>query len=89
MSPPGFLSKGIQLAILAFVVVIIAMSIQSSSMHKRIGQLEEIQAQSVTQEEFMEVFNSMFDAKMRGQSVSPYDDADSIRVDREEVSEEE
>jgi hypothetical protein len=67
-----FLSHGLQLCMFLLLVGLVLVFMKMSTLEQKVSNLENSMTHYVTAEEYMESFNNMFDAKNRGENVSPF-----------------
>jgi len=75
-----FLSHGIQIALFLLLVGLVLVFMKMTTFEKRLKNMENHMMKYVTYEDYMETFNNMWEAKMSGDSVAPFPDADLPEV---------
>lgn len=68
-----FLSQGVQLCLFFIVIAIVLVLMKMSDLTHRVENVEANMGKYVTNEDYMETFNNMFNAKVQGLDTSPYE----------------
>jgi len=75
-----FLSHGIQIAMFLLLVGLLLVFMKMATFEKRLKNMEDHMTKYVSYEDYMETFNTMWDAKARGGSVAPYPEVQDHEV---------
>ena len=67
-----FISKGLQLAVLVFFVVLVLIFMKMTSYEQKIKDLQNNMVNYITTDEYLESFNNLLDDKLAGKNISPY-----------------
>jgi hypothetical protein len=64
--------KTFQAAVFFLFVLLVVTFMRVTAINQQVNRLANAQTHYLSQEEYMESFNNMFDAKMAGENITPY-----------------